>query len=90
MPRPTPTQEATKTQLTTDIKAQKQAQHQNKHRGFSAPSHLHDGVLVAVQGAQTVPCPRVPELDEVILAAGHYQRLVRVPLYRLHIPPVPR
>ena len=43
-----------------------------------------------VQGAETVACPRVPQLYEVILAARDDKGLVRVPLHRLHVPSVPR
>mmetsp|Transcript_26851 Transcript_26851/g.73847 ORF Transcript_26851/g.73847 Transcript_26851/m.73847 type:complete len:528 (-) Transcript_26851:40-1623(-) len=53
------------------------------------PSHLGDGVLVAVQRRETGSRPRVPEFHEVVLAAAGNNARPGMPLGRLDVPPVP-
>mmetsp|Transcript_11496 Transcript_11496/g.37685 ORF Transcript_11496/g.37685 Transcript_11496/m.37685 type:complete len:325 (+) Transcript_11496:122-1096(+) len=54
------------------------------------PEHLHDRVLVAVQGRDAGPLPRVPHLHLVVLGARRDELVGRVPGARLHVPAVAR
>lgn len=48
------------------------------------------GILVSTEGGQTAACPRVPQLDRVVLGPRAEQSLCGVPIDRPHLPAVSR